>query len=244
MDIKDPKIIEQLAPDGVLRIAINFGNAILAQPTEKGEKEKGSGVSVVIAKQLAKDLELDYELIFYNSAGRVFNDIENDSWRIAFLAQDPVRAEKLAFTDPYVLIEGTYLVPEGSSIFSIDDLDVAGHRISVGKGAVYDLFLTRDIKLAELVRAETTEGAIHLFAAEQLTAAAGIREGLQNYAASHTGYRVLDDAFLEIRQSMVTHKNHSAAAEFLNNYLAELKQTDLIRNALVDSGMPTTLAAP
>jgi len=242
LKLDDAKIIEQLAPDGVIRIAINFGNSVLAQPRDNGKK--GTGVSVAIATQLAKDLELDYELIFYDSAGRVFDDVENDRWRIAFLAQDPVRAEKLAFTDPYVLIEGTYLVPETSSFFSIDDLDVTGHRITVGKGAVYDLFLTRSIKLAELVRAETTEGAIHLFAAEQLTAAAGIREGLQKYSATHAGYRVLDDAFLEIRQSMVAHKNHSAAAEFLNKYLAELKQTDLIRDALVDSEMPTSLAAP
>lgn len=236
------QVIKELAPNGVLKIAINVGNAVLAQRCDNAEGV--TGVSVALAQRLAAKLGVPYELVVYESAGSTFRDVDNDQWRVAFLANDPLRAEKLNFTDPYVLIQGTYLVPEQSPLQRVEELDQAGHRIAVGQGAVYELFLTRHIQNAELVRASTSEQAIHLFAEQGLTAAAGILEALEQFRAEHPGYRVLPGAFLEIRQCMVTHRAHSAAHRYISAFLAEVKQTDLVVSELAASGMSATLAAP
>ncbi|WP_110654838.1 transporter substrate-binding domain-containing protein [Salinicola halimionae] len=236
-------VIEALAPKGRLRVAINYGNTVLAQRGEDGEP---AGVSAVLARALAAELGVEAEFATFDGAGDVFTAIDDDAWRIGFLARDPVRAEKIHFTAPYVIIEGTYLVPEESPLREIDELDRDGVRIAVGKGAAYDLYLTRALTNATLVRAATSAAAIELFVEQRLAAAAGVRQPLASYAAERLGYRVLDGRFTSIEQCMAVTKAQASdtVTRYIENFLDRMKQSGLVKRALAESGQDETQAAP
>ena len=156
-----PAAHADLAPTGRLRAAINLGNPVLAQrDSATGEPR---GVSVDLARELGRRLALPVELITYDAAGQVFEALKTGAWDIAFLAIDPARATEIAFTAPYVVIEGTYLVPAESPLRTIEDVDREGVRVAVGDKSAYDLYLTRTLKRAQLVRAPTSPAAIELF---------------------------------------------------------------------------------
>ncbi|WP_110692985.1 transporter substrate-binding domain-containing protein [Salinicola halophyticus] len=235
-------VIEALAPYGRLRVAINYGNIVLAQRGEDGEP---SGVSVALARALASELDVAIEFATFEGAGDVFAAIDDDAWRIGFLARDPVRAEKIHFTAPYVIIEGTYLVSEAAPFQAVEELDQDGIRIAVGKGAAYDLYLTRALKHASLVRAATSAAAIELFVESQLDAAAGVRQPLAVYAASNPGYRVLPGRFTAIEQCMAVPKAQASDAviRYVEDFLARMKQQGVVKHALAESGQDETQAA-
>ncbi|MGM8930584.1 transporter substrate-binding domain-containing protein [Salinicola halophyticus] len=235
-------VIEALAPYGRLRVAINYGNIVLAQRGEDGEP---SGVSVALARALASELDVAVEFTSFEGAGDVFAAIDDDAWRIGFLARDPVRAEKLHFTAPYVIIEGTYLVSETAPFQAVEELDQDGIRIAVGKGAAYDLYLTRALKHASLVRAATSAAAIELFVESRLDAAAGVRQPLAAYAASNPGYRVLPGRFTAIEQCMAVPKAQASDAviRYVEDFLARMKQQGVVKHALAESGQDETQAA-
>ncbi|MDH4571993.1 transporter substrate-binding domain-containing protein [Salinicola acroporae] len=236
-------VIEALAPQGRLRVAINYGNTVLAQRGENGEP---AGVSAVLARALADELGVEAEFATFDGAGDVFAAIDDDAWRVGFLARDPVRAEKIHFTDPYVIIEGTYLVPEAAPFQEVDELDRGDVRIAVGKGAAYDLYLTRALKHASLVRAATSAAAIELFVERQLDAAAGVRQPLASYAAGHPGYRVLAGHFTAIEQCMAVTKAQASdeVTRYVEDFLSRMKQSGLVKRALAQSGQDETQAAP
>jgi len=226
--------LQELAPQGVLRAAINFGNPVLAQRNrESGEP---CGVSVDLARELAKRLGVPIELVLFDAAGKVFEAAQSNAWDIAFLALDPVRAAEILFTAPYVIIEGTYLVREASPFHTIEDFDKTGVRIAVAKGAAYDLFLTRALKHAKLVRHETSSGAMELFLDAGFEAAAGVRQPLIEFARTHSGLRVIDGTFVSIQQAMGTPKGRPAAREFLQSYIEEMKRSGFVAAALERSG--------
>jgi polar amino acid transport system substrate-binding protein len=145
--------IRELAPTGTLRAAINVGNPVLAQRDPRGGEL--SGVSVELARALGSELGVPVQLVTFDAAGKVVAALGSDAWDVAFLARDPTSAAEILFTPPYVLIEGTYLVRDEASFRSVEELDRPGIRIAVGKGAAYDLYLTRALKHAELVRSDT-----------------------------------------------------------------------------------------
>lgn len=236
-------VIEALAPHGRLRVAINYGNIVLAQRGKDGEP---AGVSVALARALASELDVAIEFATFDGAGDVFAAIDDDAWRIGFLARDPVRAEKIHFTDPYVIIEGTYLVPEAAPFQDVDELDRDDIRIAVGKGAAYDLYLTRALTHASLVRAATSAAAIELFAEQGLDAAAGVRQPLAAYAASNPGYRVLPGRFTAIEQCMAVTRAQASDAviRYVEDFLARMKQQGVVKRALTESGQDETQAAP
>ena len=226
--------LQELAPQGVLRAAINFGNPVLVQRNrESGEP---CGVSVDLARELAKRLGVPIELVLFDAAGKVFEAAQSNAWDIAFLALDPVRAAEILFTAPYVIIEGTYLVHEASPFHTIEDFDKTGVRIAVAKGAAYDLFLTRALKHAKLVRHETSSGAMELFLDAGFEAAAGVRQPLIEFARTHSGLRVIDGTFVSIQQAMGTPKGRPAAREFLQSYIEEMKRSGFVAAALERSG--------
>lgn len=235
-------VIEALAPAGRLRVAINYGNIVLAQRGEDGEP---AGVSAVLARALAAELGVEAEFATFDGAGDVFAAIDDDAWRIGFLARDPVRAEKIHFTAPYVVIEGTYLVPEAAPFQDIEELDRENVQIAVGKGAAYDLYLTRALKHASLVRATTSAAAIELFVESQLDAAAGVRQPLERYAREHSGYRVLPGRFTAIEQCMAIPKAQAsdAVTRYVEDFLARMKREGLVKRALSESGQDETQAA-
>jgi len=236
-------VIEALAPAGRLRVAINYGNTVLAQRDENGEP---AGVSAVLARKLAAELGVEPEFTTFDGAGDVFAAVDDDAWRIGFLARDPVRAEKIHFTAPYVIIEGTYLVPQAAPFQTVDELDRGDIRIAVGKGAAYDLYLTRALKHASLVRAATSAAAIELFVERQLDAAAGVRQPLAAYAESNPGYRVLEGRFTAIEQCMAVPRAQATVmvTRYVENFLARMKQDGTVRRALAESGQDETQAAP
>lgn len=225
---------EDLVPTGELRVAINLGNPVLAQQ----DKRSGAlaGVSVVLAKALAHELGVFPRLTPYDAAGKVFAALEDQAWDLAFLAIEPVRAEKIAFSSPYVCIDGTYLMKTESNFHRASELDTNGCRIAVGQGAAYDLYLSRTLKHAELIRATTSAGAVDTFLKLGLDAAAGVRQPLERYARKTIGIRVLEDNFTEIRQAIAVPKDRVVAAEYVQGFINRCLRNGLVASALEDSG--------
>lgn len=234
-------VLDDLAPQGVLRAAINLGNPVLAQTGPGGEPQ---GVSVTLAGALAHELGVALELVTYDAAGKVFAALETGDWNVAFMAIEPVRAAEIAFSAPYVIIEGTYLVAQASPCRQVAELDRPGARIAVGKGAAYDLYLSRTLKHAQLVRAETSAAAITLFLEQGLDAAAGVRQPLVAAAAATPGYRVLPGHFTAIQQAMAVPRQKTAGAAYVREFVERCKANGLVRQALQRSGQGDVTVAP
>jgi polar amino acid transport system substrate-binding protein len=235
-------VLRDLAPNGRIRAAINFGNPVLAQKhPQTGEPQ---GASVDLARELGRRLGVPVELVTFDAAGKVFEALKTSSWDVAFLAIDPVRALEISFTPPYVLIEGTYVVREDSPLHSIADVDRQGIRIAVGRGAAYELFLTRSLKLAQLVRADTSAGALELFLDQGLDAAAGVRQPLVEFARSRSGLRVMDGRFTAIEQAMGTPQGRDTGSQYLTSFIEEMKASSFVASALARSGQHEAAVAP
>ncbi|HZV19971.1 MAG TPA: ABC transporter substrate-binding protein [Hyphomicrobiales bacterium] len=239
-----PDIVRALAPSGQLRAAINFGNPVLAQKDAATGEPRG--VTADLARELAKRLGVAVTFIGYDTALKVFEAAKSNAWDIAFLAIDPVRAADMDFTAPYVIIEGTYAVPEGSPFHSAAELDRPGVRIAVGRGSAYDLYLTRTLKHAELVRGEGSDGAfqLFLFSAKKVDAVGGVRQPLVAFAASQPGIRVLSDRFMAIEQAMATPKGRDAGTRYLKAFVEEMKESGFVAKALAASGQAEATVAP
>jgi polar amino acid transport system substrate-binding protein len=236
-----PDVVKDLAPTGKLRAAINFGNSVLAQKGPNGEPR---GITPDLATALAKRLGVSLEFVTYAAAGEVFAGAKQNAWDIAFIAIEPVRAAEVEFSAPYLIIEGTYLVPKDSALKDVTDVDKPGIRISVGLGSAYDLYLTRTLKNATLVRASTGGGiaGIELFVREKLDASAGVRQPLEAYAKDHSDVRVMAGHFQEIRQAMGTPKGRTAGAAYLRTFVEEMKASGFIADALKRSGQTAKVA--
>jgi polar amino acid transport system substrate-binding protein len=238
--VPDPAALHDLAPTGTLRAAINLGNPVLAQAGPDGP----TGVSVDLARALAARLGVTVAFVTFPGAGAVSGSAGSGSWDICFLAVDPKRAEGITFTAPYVLIAGSYLVPADSPIRSPEAVDHDGVRVSVGRGSAYDLFLSRSLKHATLVRAPTSAEAVTAFARDGLEVAAGVEQPLAAYAAAHPEVRPLPGHFMEIPQAMGLPVGRPAGAAYLADFLAWAKRDGLVRRGLEASGQDPGLAAP
>lgn len=236
----DPAILHDLAPTGTLRAAINLGNPVLAQAGPDGPM----GVSADLARALAARLGVPVTFVTFPGAGAVSGSAGSGSWDICFLAIDPKRAEGIAFTAPYVLIAGSYLVLEASPIRSPEAVDRDGVRVSVGRGSAYDLFLSRSLKHATLVRAPTSAEAVTAFARDGLEVAAGVAQPLAAYATTHPEVRLLPGHFMEIPQAMGLPVGRAAGAAYLAAFIAQAKRDGLVRRGLEASGQDPGLAAP
>jgi polar amino acid transport system substrate-binding protein len=233
--------IAQLSPTGKLRAAINFGNPILATRNAAGEPQ---GVSVDLAREAARRLGLPIELVLFNSAGNVVEGIKAGKVDLAFVAIDPVRAADMEYTAPYVVIEGSYLVRNDSLLRRNEDVDRAGTRVVVGKGSAYDLFLTREIKAATLVRAPTSPAVTDMFLAENLDVAAGVKQQLEMDAQRVGGVRLLPGRFMVIEQSMGVPKGRTAAQAWLSGFIEEMKATGFVAAGLKRHGIQGAAVAP
>ena len=232
----------ELAPSGTLRIGINLGNPVIAQRGDSDAEPRGVGPD--LGRELARRAGLPHRFVVYETAGVMADAVKRDEWDVAFLAVDPVRATDIAFSPPYVLIEGTYLVPQSSSIRQPPDADRAGVRIAVGLKTAYDLYLTREIKNATLVRAPSSKAAIQQFVDDGLDAVAGVRQPLEAAAKQHNGYRVLADSFMVIRQASGVPKARAAACAYLAAFIEEAKRSGFVESALRDSGNADVTIAP
>ena len=235
-------IVNELAPNGTLRAAINYGNTVLAQRDPKTGEPRG--VSVELAKELAWRLQVPLDIVPYDAAGKVTADARANRWDVAFFAIDPKRAEDVAFTAPYVIIEGGYAVPAASPIKSVGEVDREGMQIAVSKGSAYDLYLSRNLKQAKLVHASSPAMSFEMFEKERLPALAGVKAALADWAKTRPGYRVLDGRFMIIEQAMVTQKDRERSAEYLRTFIEEQKSNGLVAAALARSGQTDATVAP
>ena len=227
----EPSIVAALAPTGRLRAAINVGNPVLAG-IDPGAAEP-HGVSVDLARALAQRLDVELEPVVFEAAGQSVDAVAGEAADIGFFAIDPVRGAGIAFTAPYVLIEGCYMVPLASPIRSNDAVDRAGHRVAVGAGSAYDLFLSRELKAAQIVRAPTSQTVVDTYVAQGLEVAAGVRQQLEADAGRHAGHRLLDGRFMVIRQAMGTPRRRGeAAARYLSDFVEEMKAGGFVAEAL------------
>jgi polar amino acid transport system substrate-binding protein len=227
-----------LAPCGVLRAAINLGNPVL----NTGPPEAPAGVTVDIAREIGARLGAGVEFLSFGAARESFEAMTTGRADICFLAIEPARAAEVAFTAPYVLIEGVYVVPADSALTAVADIDSPGVRIGVKRGSAYDLFLTRTLRHATVVRG--TEGT-DIFVAENLEAGAGVREPVTEFVAAHPGFRLIKERFMEIPQAVGTAKTKlPETVRFLHALVEELKASGFVADALRRSGQTAPVAPP
>jgi polar amino acid transport system substrate-binding protein len=228
--IPSPAIRTAFTPAGTLRAAINLGNPILAHADAEGQAR---GVSVDLASEFARRLGVELELVVVDAAGKSVDVVAAENADIGFFAIDPVRGASIAFTAPYVLIEGYYLVKEASPLRSNAEVDDAAHRVVVGKGSAYDLFLTRTLQHAQIVRAPTSPAVVETFLEQDAEVAAGVKQQLEADAARLGGLRLLDQRFMVIQQAMGTPKSRGLdAAAFLAQFVEDMKAGGLVAEAL------------
>ena len=234
--------VKDLAPSGRLRAAINFGNPVLAQKDPATGEPRG--VSVALARELGRQLGVPVDLVPFNEAGAVFEASKTGAWDVAFLAIDPVRAAEIGFTAAYVVIEGTYAVPAGSNLQKIEDVDRDGVRIGVAKGSAYDLFLTRTLKHAQIVRAANSAAAVELLEQHQVEALAGVKQPLIEYAKTHPAVRIIPGRFMEIAQAMGTLKARTIGIGYLKSFVETMKSSGFVAQELAASGQHDATVAP
>jgi len=218
--------LAELAPRGVLRAGINLGNFLLV--TGKSASGDPEGVAPDMARKIAGRLGVPVKYVPFARPGELADAAGNDVWDIGLIGAEPARAEKIAFTPAYVEIEATYLVPAGSPLRTVEEVDRKGVRIAVTARSAYDLWLARNIKNAELVRSESLDGAYDQFVAEKLDALAGLRPRLLSDVQKLPGARILDGQFTAVQQAVGTARRNSAGARFLRDFVEEAKASGLV----------------
>lgn len=239
----DKNIVAAFTPSGTLRASINLGNPILAnKDPNSGEP---FGVSVDLAGAFAQHLGVELELVVFDAAGKSVQAVSEERADFGFFAIDPLRGETIAFTAPYVLIEGFYLVRDDSPIKTNADVDDAHNRVAVGKGSAYDLFLTRELTAAQIVRAPTSPAVVQTFIDQKLEVAAGVKQQLESDARHIAGLRLLDERFMVIRQAMGVPKSRGpAAATALARFVEKMKASGFVADALARHRIDGASVAP
>ncbi len=235
-------VLSDLAPTGKLRAAINFGNPILA--TKDASSGEPRGVSVDLARELARRLRVPVEFVTYDAAGKVVEGLRAGAWDVAFLAIDPARAVDIAYSAAYVVIDGAYLVPDASPIRSNADVDRYGVRVAVGAGSAHDLYLTRQLAHATIVRAPTSPAVTDTLVAQRLDVAAGVKQQLEADARRIPGLRLLAGRFMVINQAMGTPRGRDAGAEYLREFVETMKASGFVAQALARHGIEGAAVAP
>jgi len=237
------QIVARFAPTGALRAAINLGNPILAGSDPSTGAARG--VSIDLARELGRRLGVGVELMTVDTAGKSVEAVARERADIGFFAIDPLRGADIAFTAPYVLIEGCYLVREDSPLRGNDDVDRAGRVVVVGQGSAYDLHLSRELKHATIARAPTSPAVVDTFVAQRADVAAGVKQQLQADAARIGGLRLLGDRFMVIRQAMGLPKARGQdAAEYLERFVEDMKASGFVAAALARHGIHGASVAP
>jgi len=237
-----PALRSDLAPTGRLRVGINYGNFLLV--TKDPASGESRGIVIDLARELGRRLEVPIELIGYETAGKMADAVKSGAWDVAFLANEPARANEIAFSPAYLEIEAGYLVPAGSPIRSIAEVDREGVRIAVAEKSAYDLYLARSIRLAKLVRAAGIDASYDVFVKEKLEALSGLKPRLVTDAAKLPGSRVLEGKFTAVQQSIGTPRARQAGARFLREFAEEMKASGFVAKAIERHGVRGVSVAP
>jgi polar amino acid transport system substrate-binding protein len=239
----DQSVVTAFTPTGKLRASVNLGNPILANRDPlSGEP---FGVSVDLARAFAERLSAELELVVFDTAGKSVEAVSEERADIGFFAVDPLRGQAISFTAPYVLIEGFYLVRNSSPISANQEVDQPHNRVAVGKGSAYDLFLSRELKFAQIVRVPSSPTVVQMFAKENLEVAAGVKQQLEADADKLPGLRLLDERFMVIQQAMGVPKTRGPeAVAALHEFVEEMKKSGFVSASLDRHGVVGTSIAP
>ena len=231
----------ELTPTGKLRAGINFQNVLLTTLGPNGEQ---GGVAVEFARELARRLGVPVEIIPYKSAGALADSVTTGAWDISVLGDEPERAKVIAFATPLTEIEATYVVPAGSPIRSISEVDRPGIRIVSPAKSAFDLYLSRTIKNAKLVQIAGSSAAQEHFVKEKLDALAGLKPGLLEFAPTLPGSRILDGNFTVVRHTVGIPRGRDAAAQYLRDLVEDVKASGLVAKWIQKSGVKGLSVAP
>lgn len=238
----DPSVLAELAPTGRLRAGINTGNFLLVS----GQMADGQpvGVSPDVAAEIARRLGVALDMISYSDPGLLADAAERGEWDIGNIGAEPQRARTIAFTAAYCEIEATYLVPAGSTITALADVDRPGHRIATKGRAAYGLWLENNLKHAELVRTDSIDASFDAFVAQRLDALAGLKPRLLQDVERLPGARILAGQFSAVQQSVGTPRGNTRAAEWLADVVEELKASGFIADLIARHGVQGLSVAP
>ena len=224
----------ELTPTEKLRVGINFGNTVLVKKDQNGAPK---GIAVDLARELERRLGIPIEFVTYDAAGRMADGARQAAWDVAFLGADADRAHEITFTAPYLEIDSTYLVPQESPFWMPAEVDCDGSRIAVSDKSAYDLFLTRTLRHAQLMRAPGPAASVELFFRERLDALAGIRPMLIDVAEEHHGMRVLDGRFATVQQAIGVPRGRDAAAQYLNGFVEDIIASGFVKKTIEKNGI-------
>jgi len=231
-----------LAPTGTLRAGINYGNAILA--TKDPATGQSRGVAIDLTNELARRLGVPVELVAYHSVATMVDAAKAGAWDIAFCGADPARAGEISFTAAYLELEATYLVPAGSPLRTVADVDREGVRVAAPARAAYELFLARELKRAQLVRTPTAEAGFDLLRTGQVEALSGLRQALFTLADTLPGSRMIDGRFFAVQQAIGMPVGRDAGVQYLHGFVEEAKASGLVARAIEKTGFRGVAVAP
>jgi polar amino acid transport system substrate-binding protein len=237
-----PAARSELAPTGKLRVGINYGNFLLVTSYTPGAEPRGPAPD--LGRELARRLGVPVEFIAFDTAGKLADGVKSGAWDVAFLGAEPQRAGEIAFTAAYLEIPATYLVPAGSPIRSVAEVDRDGMRIAVTERAAYELYLSRTIKRAQLVKTQGVDGAFNRFVADKLDALSGLKPRLLQDLAKLPGARVLDGQFTAVQQAIGAPKGRDAAARYLREFVEDVKTSGLVADAIARNSVSGVSVAP
>jgi polar amino acid transport system substrate-binding protein len=237
-----PEVISQLAPHGILRAGINMSNFLLV--TGRSASGDPEGVSPSMARAIADRLGVPIQYVPFPKPGELADQAGKDVWDIGLIGAEPQRAEVIAFTAAYAEIEATYMVPAGSPITRIEEVDRAGNRIAVTARSAYGLWLDRNIKHATLVQTDSLDAAFERFQADGLEALSGLRPRLLSDVAKVPGARILDGQFTAVQQAVGTARANQAAAEWLRGFVEDAKASGLVAQFIAQHKVNGLSVAP
>jgi polar amino acid transport system substrate-binding protein len=230
-----PSLVKDFAPNGTLRVGLNMSNFLLTRTESDGSP---AGVAPDLGRELARRLGVPVELVPFPNPGVLADAAKTGVWDVAFLGAEPQRASEIDFTAAYVEIEATYLVPPDSKIRSVEEVDRDGVRIAVPERAAYDLWLTRNIKQAQLIREKGADNAFKRFVSDKLDALAGLRPRLVTDHANLPGSRILDGRFTAVQQASGLPKGRSAAAvQYLCDFIEDVKASGLVAKTIENNNV-------
>ena len=237
-----PATRQDLAPGGRLRVGINYGNVILARrDPASGESH---GVAIDLARELAGRLSVPVDIVAYDSVAVMVEAAPTGAWDIAFLGSDPEREKVIGFTAAYLEIEATYLVPAGSPLRTVADVDRAGVRVAAPVKANYELYLKRSLKAAQLVSTPGADAAFELLVGGKVDALAGLKQALIGLADRLPGSRMLEGRFMAVQQSIGVPRGRDAGLAYLRGLVEEAKASGLVARAIEKTGAPGVSVAP
>jgi polar amino acid transport system substrate-binding protein len=237
-----PAARSELAPTGKLRVGINYGNFLLVNK-DPASGEYG-GVAVDLGRELGRRLGVPVDLVAFETAGKLADAVKTGAWDVAFLGNEPQRAREIAFSPAYLEIEAGYLVPAGSPIRTIADVDREGVRIAVAAKSAYDLYLSRNLKHAQLVRAQGIDSSYDVFVKDRLEVLSGLKPRLTTDTAKLPGSRVLEGRFTAVQQSVGTPQGRPAGAKYLREFAEDVKASGFVAKAIERHAVRGVSVAP